>query len=149
MFNFGKNKKNILLVLAALLVVITLFFFWQECGGDEKVEIAIKDKVFHVEVVSKRVDLEKGLGGRDGLCLNCGMFFKFSQPGKYAFWMKDMKFPIDIIWINAGEIVHLEKNVPPSLIGTLVSPYDADSVLEINAGTSDELKIKAGNKISF
>ncbi|EKE20046.1 MAG: hypothetical protein ACD_8C00059G0008 [uncultured bacterium] len=149
MFDFRKNKKYILSVAVILLSLFSVLFFRQEKNKDGAVNFSIGGEIFKVEVVSERHDLEKGLGGRDGLCLSCGMLFKFSNPGKHAFWMKDMKFPIDIIWIFENKIVHLEKNVSPSLIGTLVSLQDADSVLEINAGMSDKLKLEIGDEASF
>ena len=39
------------------------------------------------------------------------MLFRFSQAEKYSFWMKDMRFPLDIIWIKNREVVHIEKNI--------------------------------------
>lgn len=149
MFDFRKNKKRIILILVVSLLLFAVLFFGQENNKDEAVKLSVGGETFKVEVVSERYDLEKGLGEREDLCLSCGMLFKFPSPGKHAFWMKDMKFPIDIIWLSENEIVHLEKNVSPSLVGTLVSPGKADSVLEINAGMSDKFKLETGDRISF
>ena len=60
--------------------------------------------------------------------------------------MKDMRFPLDIIWIKNGEVVYVEKNVSEKFSGTLSPQAEADSVLEINAGNADKLSIKVGNK---
>lgn len=149
MFNFKKNKKSIFLTLAILLIFGSFFIVNRNENKDATKVVTVGEQTFQVEVVSVKNDLEKGLGGRDGLCLSCGMLFKFSQPGKYAFWMKDMKFPIDILWIYEGKIVHLEKNVSPTLVGTLSPAEQADSVLEINSGKSDEFGFKVGDNVKF
>ena len=65
---------------------------------------------------------------------------------QYSFWMKDMRFPLDIIWIKNGEVVHVEKNVLENFSGILSPQVDADSVLEINAGNVDKLDIKIGDR---
>ena len=60
-----------------------------------------------------------------------------------------MRFPLDIIWILDGKIVHIEKNVSEKFSGTLSPQVDADSVLEINAGIVDKIGIKISDKTSF
>jgi uncharacterized membrane protein (UPF0127 family) len=63
--------------------------------------------------------------------------------------MKDMKFPLDIIWISENKIVHIEKNVSEKFSGILSPPVDADEVIEINAGLSDQYGFKLGNEVRF
>jgi uncharacterized membrane protein (UPF0127 family) len=77
------------------------------------------------------------------------MLFEFSQSGRYSFWMNDMRFPLDIIWIANGKIAHIEKNVSEKFAGTLIPLSDADRVLEINSGIADKLGVKVGDMISF
>ena len=56
----------------------------------------------------------KGLSIKNTLNESEGMLFPFDTPGEYSFWMKDMKFPIDIIWIDSNyKIVYIEKNLQP------------------------------------
>lgn len=111
--------------------------------------IKVGGAVFVVEVVAAQDKLKKGLGGRKELCDSCGMLFQFSQPGKYSFWMKDMLIPLDIVWISQEKIVQIEKNIQPDFKGTLVPFENADKVLEIKAGKSDELGIKLGDFMNF
>src|SRR2546423_625848 len=85
--------------------------------------IAINDHVINVEVVDTEVAREKGLGGRDFLAKDTGMLFVFPKNDTYAFWMKDMKFNIDIVWISAdGHIVDMRENVSPNTYPTVFSP---------------------------
>jgi len=79
---------------------------------------------------------EKGLSGRAGLANDEGMLFIFPRDGTYSFWMKDMRFSIDIIWISAGgRIVHIAPDVSPETYPEdFVSPTPARYVLEVPAG---------------
>lgn len=79
----------------------------------------------------------RGLGGRDGLAWDHGMLFPYRRPDFLAFWMKDMRFSIDIVWIRDGRIVDIAHRVPfdPGGPGPTVRPRElADAVLEVPAG---------------
>jgi uncharacterized membrane protein (UPF0127 family) len=79
------------------------------------------------------------------------MLFVFEQPDYYSFWMKDMKFPIDIIFINKNKIVDIFQDVPVpknnNNLPTYTTGEKADKVLEINAGLSNTYKIKIGDNV--
>ena len=92
----------------------------------------------------------KGLAIRDSLNENEGMLFIFETPQKYSFWMKDMKFPIDIIWINQdGKIVHIEKNLPPCVFLLPCPSYtpkdDSLYVLEVVSNFTNKFNINVGD----
>lgn len=93
---------------------------------------------------------EVGLSGKSCLPDSQAMLFQFDKPGYYPFWMKDMKFPIDIIWISsAGEVTDIDSNVAPSSYPkTFTNTQPADKVLEIKAGQADQLGIKTGSHIN-
>lgn len=105
-----------------------------------------------VEVVREPAEMAKGLGGRDGLEENHGMLFVFETPGEPAFWMKDMKFPIDIIWIMGDEVVDIAPNLPvvaAEFLSTYQPKEPANYVLEVNAGFVKEHGIKVGDSIEI
>jgi uncharacterized membrane protein (UPF0127 family) len=84
---------------------------------------------------------------------NQAMLFAFKQPGQYAFWMKDMKFPIDMVWIGAdSKVVGYYNNISPS---TYPDKFENETsrpakyVLEIKALRAKELGIKLGTPVSF
>ena len=94
----------------------------------------------------------KGLAIRDSLNENEGMLFIFESPQKYSFWMKDMKFPIDIIWINQdGKIVHIEKNLPPCIFLLPCPSYapndDSLYVLEVVSNFTNKFDINVGDSV--
>lgn len=108
--------------------------------------------VLRVEIADSTEERKRGLSGRNTLSQNKGMLFVFSEPDFYKFWMKDMNFGLDFIWINGDEIIEVTKNVksedyqPPDV---LVPKEKIDKVLEVNAGEAERLNIKTGDKIEF
>ncbi len=106
------------------------------------------DVCVNVEVVSGKKDMERGLQGKQGLGPNKGMLFIFDHDDRYRFWMKDMKFPIDIIWLDRQDrIVAIGENVPPCAADpcpVYVPPVNARYVLEVSAGFSRTHGLKPG-----
>ena len=94
---------------------------------------------------------EKGLGDRASLAKNAGMLFIFNVPGDYGFWMKDMSFPIDMVWVNRDKtVVGIARNVATSSFpGVFDPPSPIIYVLELNANASKRLGIATGTKLLF
>ena len=93
----------------------------------------------------------KGLSGRQSLGTDEVMLFMFEREGRNFFWMKDMLFPIDIVWVGADRrIIHIEKNVSPESFPKSFGPDENSKyVLEFKAGTADSVGIKIGDSVSF
>ena len=94
----------------------------------------------------------KGLSIKDSLNEKEGMLFIFESPQKYSFWMKDMKFPIDIIWINStGKIVHIEKNLSPCYLLLPCPSYapnnDSLYVLEVVSNFTNKFGVSVGDSV--
>ncbi|MBI2096727.1 MAG: DUF192 domain-containing protein, partial [Candidatus Sungbacteria bacterium] len=93
------------------------------------------------------------LSGRDSLAYNHGMIFIFLQPGLYRFWMPDMHFPIDIIWIAGERVVGITGDISPEFDPDhpvfYTPPVPAQYALEVNAGFAAANNIKAGDKTIF
>ncbi|TSC96800.1 MAG: hypothetical protein Athens101426_40 [Parcubacteria group bacterium Athens1014_26] len=150
-----KKMIAILSLFIVIVVVAGLYgIFVYRGGGDKTTRVKINNSVFEVEVAKSLAELSKGLSGREGLAESKGMLFVFSFSGKNGFWMKDMKFPLDIIWIKDNRIVGIEKNVPPPATAAeglkiYYPPESINKVLEINAGLSDKLGIKVGDEAVY
>jgi uncharacterized membrane protein (UPF0127 family) len=106
-----------------------------------------------VEVVDTPSLRSKGLGFRDSLGQDSGMLFVFEATSQYKFWMKGMRFPLDMLWIKDDTIVDIIKNVPNPSANTPDSelPVYAPTVpinriLEVNAGYVDSHGIVVGDK---
>lgn len=98
-----------------------------------------------------------GLGGRDRLAQDEGMLFIFPEDGTYAFWMKDMRFSIDILWLSAPDrlsrdgsatatVVHIAPDVSPDTYPQdFMSTKPARYVLELPAGFVRENNVTIGD----
>jgi hypothetical protein len=107
--------------------------------------------VFTVEVVADKASREKGLSGRDSLPPDSAMLFMLEPGRRVAFWMKDMKFPIDIIvFERSRRVIGIMKNLPPCIQCPIysVSPHAAYA-LERNAGLADKYGITVGDTFVF
>lgn len=143
---------SLFIVIVAVAGLYSIFVY--SGGGDKTATVKINDSVFEVEVAKSLAELSRGLSGRESLEENKGMLFVFGFSGKNGFWMKDMKFSLDIIWIKDNRITGIEKNVPPPATAAeglkiYYPPESINKVLEINAGLSDKLGIKVGDLVSI
>lgn len=103
------------------------------------------------EVAKTDTQREQGLSGRSCIGSDQAMLFVFNKPGYYPFWMKDMKFPIDMVWLDSNhKVITVKANVNPSTYPqTLVSKKPSKYVLELQSGGSQQLNIAEGTVIKF
>lgn len=154
--------------LAVMISVIVLMAFGCNQGKQAPytTELKVKDSTLYVEVVNTPEKITLGLSGREKFKDNQGMLFDFSpqfstETGKAAgitpnFWMKEMKFDLDLIWIKDKKIVGITKNVPKPSEGQKLSdlplypaPQPIDMVLEVVAGWSDDNNIQINDIVNF
>lgn len=104
-----------------------------------------------VEIVSTQEKMERGLSGRPSLVPGQGMLFAFTGEDTYGIWMKDMNFPIDIVWIDAaGTIVDMQPRATPESYPLVFKPRKpALYVLEVEAGFIEQHSVRLGDRISF
>ena len=116
-----------------------------------RAEIKIGDKTFDAYVSDTEILRERGLSGFAGLDENEAMLFVFPESGLYGFWMKDMLFSIDILWLDDSyRVVSFEKNIsqdtfPKSFYPKNLSRY----VVEFKSGVLDETIITEGDRASI
>jgi uncharacterized membrane protein (UPF0127 family) len=126
-----------LLAVGGVLLVTTACSYGNRDGPKVDAWLEINGKKISVEIADTPRVQEKGLGERDSLAWNHGMYFEYSKPAFYAFWMKGMRFSIDIIWLRDDRIVDVDANVPFEKGGngpTLRPSELVDAVLEVPAG---------------
>ncbi|MEY4747038.1 MAG: hypothetical protein RLZZ416_87 [Candidatus Parcubacteria bacterium] len=109
--------------------------------------IQLSGETIRVIVADTPQAREIGLGGRSGLMSDEGMLFIFPKDGKYAFWMKGMRFSIDILWLSAeGRIVSMAQNVSPETYPRdFVPAAPARYVLEVSAGWVAAHRVRIGD----
>lgn len=111
----------------------------------------IQSSVGILEKVATDADLARGLSDRPCLLDNYGMLFDFKTEAKHGIWMKDMKFSLDIVWLDAGQrIVHIKENALPASYPEVFSPTnDTRYVIELPAGVFSEHNLKIGDEVNF
>lgn len=162
--NFGKHKLiPILLAIPVLVFALIFLSSKQQIDEVQKVssatvaptpevkEVQINGVSIPVEIADTDIKRQQGLSNRPPLDEGHGMLFVFPSQNQYgAFWMKEMYFDIDIIWINDGKILQVHENVPAHEYGspeqyTTYRPDGAyDYVLEMNAGSAQKYGFAAG-----
>ena len=122
--------------------------------GFQQVNVTANGVVLVADIAASNEQRTKGLSVKGGLAENEGMLFVFDTQGEQTFWMKDMKFPIDIIWIDSNKtVIHIENNLPPCSFEVLCPTYkpDEDSlyVLETVGGYAEKHHIAQGTRVEF
>jgi len=140
---FKTNHFCISIIFVLVIVGIGLIVH-----QNSKSEIIINDKHIRVDVADTLKKRQKGLSGQKTLCKDCGMLFIFDTAAIYEFWMPNMFFDIDIIWIKNDIVVDISEYVSHKMPMTIIkSQYPVDKVVELPAGRSQELGIVIGHGI--
>ena len=110
----------------------------------------INDETFVVEVAQTEKERIQGLSGRNEMP-NDGMFFIFDKDGRHGIWMKDMQFPIDILWLGSDfAVVDFKENVLPNTYPEIFVPESpVRYVVEIPSGMLHRLGVQKGDPTLF
>lgn len=135
--------------IAVAILVIAMFAVPAKKHAQIKVFLGGEDIV--VVVADTPALREQGLSGHEILAPNEGMLFVFSEPTLSGFWMKDMRFPIDIIYFDADRrIVDVWESATPESYPKIFMPrVPAQFVLEVPAGFFEDHHLKLGNIIEI
>jgi len=107
-------------------------------------------KEIQIEIADNDFERQTGLMYRKKMDTDKGMLFVFEKSEIKSFYMKNTYIPLDIIYIDSNKtIINIVKNAEPLNETSLYSDAPATYVLEVNAGLSEKLSIKKGDKISF
>jgi uncharacterized membrane protein (UPF0127 family) len=106
---------------------------------------------FRILIASTSASRQQGLSGRISMAPDEGLLFIFPTAGDYGFWMKDMNFPIDIVWIDADrKVAGISENLLPESYPTnYFPPKNIVYVLELNAGAAQKAGLKTGSAVGF
>lgn len=156
----GRNK--FLLVASLFLVFIVILLLWGIFGGWQDNDSGIENNVdvicldlegeciVELDVADTYEARRMGLSGRESMAENQGMLFIFDEPGLQCFWMKDMNFDIDMIWLDASKTVtKIDKNVAKETYPDNFCQDDVMYVVEVVSGWADKNSVKIGQKLDF
>lgn len=145
-------KKTLISIAIIALTLAALAFALRMALSPAKFSesrLSIGSAFLVVEIADARQPQAQGLSGRDSLAPDRGMLFTYSDKQIRNFWMKDMRFPLDVLWIADSKVVGMQENIPLQSDGggvrRFASNAPADTVLEVNAGWVREHGISIGD----
>lgn len=132
-------KRLLLLLPIVIIVAIALWWFQLRPVYDRAAKL---DCAFKVDSQCVQLQLsdtpelrQQGLSGRSSLAPTSGMLFAYDAPQTICLWMKDMKFGLDMIWLDASrKVIKIEEHVKPETYPHTFCADDAQYVIEVNAG---------------
>ncbi|MDD5282248.1 MAG: DUF192 domain-containing protein [Candidatus Omnitrophica bacterium] len=151
MANF--NKITYALIIFVLLFIGVSRAQLTDSGIGEKKFIYFKNNSFLVEVAATKQQQEKGLMFVRSLPTNSGMLFVYADETPRSFYMKNTYIPLDLIWMDREKkVVFIKKDAKPATLDgyeTICPQEEAMYVLELNAGSSDRIGLRIGDKLQF
>jgi uncharacterized membrane protein (UPF0127 family) len=139
-----------IITLVIVLVVGTFFFtFWPSLS---KTDLILGDGVFKASLALDDQSRQQGLSGTDSIANNEALVMAFPADDRYGIWMKDMNYPIDIVWLDSNKrVIDLVKNVSPDESTTVVHKPKSPAryVVELKAGTVNNKAIHINSKATF
>lgn len=148
-----KFKKIHLLFIALFVLSYAGLKLWQLRLPSAEVEL-VGQKIT-VWVAKTPARLYKGLGGKNSLQENQGMLLVFGKTGKHGIVMRDMEFPIDIVWLSNGKVVDIASSVQiePNVLEEKLTRYyprkESNAVLELPAGWAERNGVKIGDGLKI
>jgi uncharacterized membrane protein (UPF0127 family) len=138
----------------AFSVALLALYCSGQTGKDRFIKVFFPDGFAIVaELAASPEERARGLMFRDRIQEDQGMLFLFSEEDVHSFWMKNMRFPIDILWLDkAKRIVHLESRVPPcpqEPCPTYVPASAAAYVLELQSGCAEKHGLRLSDRLEF
>lgn len=157
------NTRLTIGILTVIVLLLGVFVFINISGGNFSTffnplftktgKVTIKNHTFTVYEAQTEKEKEIGLSSRNSLSDNQGMIFSFDKADYYGFWMRNMKFSIDIVYIYNKKIVTIFSNVPFPKDATqelkVYTPSEpADTVLELKAGIANKYNFNVGDSVT-
>ncbi len=147
--------KAILLSFIGFLLIIWSFYTVLHKPAPVKYQevtahtIRVGEYVLPIELADTAEEREQGFSGREKPLSGHGILFAFERPGAYGFWMKDMRFTLDIIWIDADwQVVGVTRGAAPESFPQLFYPETlVKYVLELPTGDADLFNIDVGTAL--
>ncbi|MCL6622072.1 MAG: DUF192 domain-containing protein [Syntrophobacterales bacterium] len=146
-----RRLPGVLRLLAALMLLLTVPVAARGLSphGNPVITVLIRGVAVTAEVVSSPEKLYLGLSHRPGLPPGHGMLFMLPEVAVQHFCMRDMRFPLDFLWLKDGRVVGVTVEVPADFPGTVTSPEPVAQVLEVPAGFVAAHGIRVGDPVEL
>lgn len=150
-----KARKTSLIVGLFLALVIAGLFWYQSVAVAPEVSfttsvVTVGNAQFQVAIADTHEERRRGLGGTEPLPDNAGMLFLFEEPSQHCFWMKDVDYSLDILWVGPdNKVIAIERDVRPDTFPHSFCPEEpASYVLEIRGGQAANQGITVGDELA-
>lgn len=147
-----RNYKKIIIVFLIFFLLI-IFFILKNKREENNFSFALVDNVkINLEIADNDEERYLGLSFRQSIPEYSGMLFLFPEKGIRSFVMRDMNFPLDIVFIEENKIIDIYSNLPFDVDSSKVlynSSLPVDKVLELNGGFCQQHNISVGDEIKF
>lgn len=124
------------------------------CASGNATWVELAGQRYAVEVADNDEERARGLMYRDEMAAGTGMLFVHDSEEPQAYWMKNTRIPLDILYFDGGRrLVAQQRDVPPCSLGNGCPPYPSNApalfVLELNAGEAAKLGLEHGAELTF
>ena len=136
--------------LTVVTALLGLLGFGTVYRANQPGNVRVSGHSFQTEFATTDETRQRGLSGLDSFDADAAMLFVFDRPEQRCFWMKDMKFNIDIIWLDASKrVVGLKQNAQPASYPESYCHDHTQFVVEFVAGTVEKLRLEPGSQFSW
>jgi len=152
-------RYTLFIIIILLLVALSLAWLSVTANLERQnsmvLVLRVGEQTLGVEVADSAEEWSQGLSGREQLAGDEGMLFVFDDQVRRSFWMRQMRFPLDMLFIRNGRVSELFPRVPAPGEGQdgreirIQSQEPADWVLEVNSGWAQEHGIKVGDEVTY
>lgn len=147
-----RPHTTVILISGLVLILVSLVVAFIINNFKPTTEVRLGTGDYALWLANTEADRVKGLSGVQSLAPNGGLLMEFDSSDTHGIWMKDMNFPLDIVWLDAHQkVVYIVMNAPPEdPASTVYAPKDpALYVLELPAGSVKAAGIKTGDTADF
>lgn len=135
-------------------LIVAIAWSLSACAGARQPWVELGNQRYAIEIADDDAERARGLMFRDALPTGHGMLFIHDAEEPQAYWMKNTKIALDILYFDDGrKLVAQQRDVPPCSLGDGCPSYPSDAparyVLELNAGEAARLQLKDGAELRF
>jgi len=151
---WGMPREIKMILAFVVLIIIISVFFWREQSrlNTATNTVVINQQIIKVQLAETEYERYSGLSGQKKLCETCGMLFIFPTRKIENIVMRNMNFPLDVIYIDNNKIIKIDANLLPEGAepsNIYSSELPVDYILEVNSSFTDKYNIHVGDEIIF
>lgn len=147
------TKKTLVVALVAVCVVVVIVVMASMIMKSQPSSaLRIGDGVYDARFATTPTTRAQGLSGTSSLGKAEALVFVFPTDGKWKIWMKDMNYPLDIVWLDDDKsVIYSVENALPEGGEDVIfePPTDARYVIELSSGSVEARNIVVGDRAEF